>query len=80
MTQEQPKPATTKVSVTRTELPAPDLADPKRTITQIEYRVGELPPRFLYIPTKEWTDAKEIAMIKADLAKVMAPPANIVEV
>lgn len=80
MTTEEPKPNTTKVSVTRTELPAPDLADPNRKITQIEYRVGELPPRFVYIPTAEWSKEAELKLIRQDMAKVMTPPSNIIEV
>jgi hypothetical protein len=68
------------VSVKRTELAAPDLTDPNRKIVQIEYQVGELPPRFLYIDKKEWTKEKEAAEIKKDLAKRMAPPGETVEI
>ncbi len=59
------------VTVKRTLLPAPDLADPTRKIYQIQYQVGELPPHFIYISEKDWTKEKEAAAIKADLAKRM---------
>jgi len=68
------------VAVKRSELAAPDLANPDRKIIQIEYQVGELPPRFLYIDKKEWTKEKEADMIKKDLAKRMAPPGETIVV
>ena len=59
------------VTVKRTLLPAPDLADPGRRIYQIQYQAGELPPHFIYIPEKDWTNDKETAAIKADIDKRM---------
>ena len=60
----------TEVSVKRTELPAPSVDDAERKVIQIEYRVGELPPRFIFLPKKDWTKEKEAAAIKKDMAKV----------
>ncbi len=68
------------VAVTRTELQAPDLTDPNRRIMQIQYQVGELPPRFLYVDKKLWTKEKEAELIKADLAKRMSPPGETIQV
>jgi len=58
-----------EVRVRRTTLPTPTIDDPERKIIQIEYRAGELPPHFIYIPEKEWTKEKEAAAIKADMKK-----------
>ncbi len=69
-----------KVAVTRTELNAPDLTDPNRKIVQIQYQVGELPPRFLYLDKKLWTKEKEAELIKADLAKRMSPPGETITI
>ena len=74
--QEQPR----QVRVTRTYLPAPDLADPERIIVQVQYQVGELPPHFLYIPKKEWTKEREAADIKKDIEKRMSTPGEIITV
>ncbi len=68
------------VQVKRTELLAPDLADPKRVIVQIEYQIGELPPRTIFIPKKDWTKEKEAAAIKADLDKRLAPPGETISI
>jgi hypothetical protein len=59
------------VTVKRTLLPAPDLADPNRKIYQVQYQAGELPPHFIYMPEKEWTKDKEALAIKADIDKRM---------
>lgn len=59
------------VSVKRTLLPAPDLADPGRKIYQVQYQAGELPPHFIYIPEKDWTKEKETKMIRDDIDKRM---------
>lgn len=79
MTINQPKPGT-QVRVTRTELPAPALDDPGKIIIQVQYQVGELPPRFLHIAKKDWTAAKEAELIKADLAKRMATPGEVITI
>ena len=60
---------TQQVTIKRTELPAPTLDKPERKIYQVEYRTGELPPRFLYMDVEGWTSEVEIAAIRADLAK-----------
>ena len=59
----------TQVKVKRTELPTPDLADPEKRTVHVEYTIGDLPPRFIYINKKDWTPAKEAELIKADLNK-----------
>jgi hypothetical protein len=69
-----------QVTIKRQDLPAPDLTDPGRIIVQIEYQVGTLPPRFLYIDKKAWTEAAELAAIKADMSKRMNPPTKIVTI
>jgi len=58
-----------QVLVTRTDLLTPDLADPQKVTVQIQYQIGDLPPRFLYIAKKDWTKEKEAAAIKADMTK-----------
>lgn len=70
----------TQVSVKRTKhlVPTPD--DPERALYQVEYRAGELPPRFLFIAVKEWTKEKEAELIKADIAKRMAVVEETLEV
>lgn len=67
-----------EVSVKRTLLPTPTIDDTDRKIYMIEYRAGELPPHFVYIPEKEWTKEKEAAAIKADLAKRLETPTETV--
>lgn len=62
------------VTVKRTLLNTPTMDDPNRKVYQIEYRVGELPPHFVYIPEKEYTKEKEALVIKADLKKRLEGP------
>jgi len=69
-----------QVRVTRTELPAPDIADPNKIIIQVQYQVGSLPPRFLFINKKDWTKEKEAGAIKADIEKTMAPPGETITI
>jgi len=59
----------TEVAIKRTELPAPTIDDPNRKVIQIQYRQGELPPRFLYISKAEYTPEKEKAEIKKDIKR-----------
>ena len=68
------------VRVNRTDLPAPDLADPGRIIVQVQYQVGELPPHFIYIPKKEWTKEREAADIKKDFEKRMSTPGEMISI
>ena len=56
-----------EVTVRRTELPTPTIDDPERKVIQVEYRLGELPPRFIIIPKAEYTKEKEAELIKADI-------------
>jgi hypothetical protein len=56
-----------EVRIKRTELNSPTLEDADRKVYQIEYRSGELPPRFLFIPKADWTADKEKEMIREDL-------------
>lgn len=60
-----------EVEVTRTLLPSPTVDDPEREVYQIQYRAGMLPPHFVYIPKKEWTEKKEKEAIQADMKKMM---------
>ncbi|MBA7572679.1 hypothetical protein ES708_14463 [subsurface metagenome] len=46
----------------------------------IEYRSGELPPKFLYIPVKEWTKEAEKELIKADIEKRLEAPTETIEI
>lgn len=69
-----------QVTVKRTLLPAPDIADANRKIYQIQYQAGELPPHFIYISEKEWTKDKEAAAIKADLDKRMGATGETISV
>jgi len=66
--------------VRRTELPTPSLDDPNKVLVQIEYQVGMLPPRFLYIDKKVWTKEKELEMIKADMRSLLRPPGEVVTI
>ena len=58
-----------EVRVKRTLLTVPTIDEPERKVFQVEYRAGELPPHFIYIPEKEWTKEKEAELIKADIKK-----------
>jgi len=69
-----------QVTVKRTELQVPTIDDPERKVYMIEYRSGELPPKFLYIPVKEWTKELEAKLIKADIEKRIKAPEEIIEV
>jgi len=62
------------VKVNRTKLPAPDLTDPDRKIIQVQYNVGDLPARFIYITEKEWSKEEEAKRIKADMDKRLTSP------
>lgn len=58
-----------EVKVKRTLLPTPTVDNPDRKVYQIEYRVGELPPHFVYIQEEDWSKEKEAELIKADMGK-----------
>ncbi len=68
------------VTVRRTDLPTPSLDDPTKVTVQVEYRVGELPPRFLYLDKKLWTKEKEAELIKADLKRRMEAPGEVITI
>ena len=70
----------TQVRIKRTELPTPDLADPQKVTVQVEYVVGDLPPRFIYLNKKDWTEAKEAAAIKADLNKRLTGTSQVISI
>lgn len=78
MVEKTPQTPPQQARVTRTELPAPDLADPERVIIQVQYQVGELPPHFIFIPKKEWNKEREAKDIKADLSKRMSTPGEVI--
>lgn len=63
-----------EVRVKKTLLPSPTIDDLERKLWMIEYRAGELPSRFVYIPEKEWTAEKQAELIKADIQKRMKLP------
>lgn len=69
-----------EVRVKRTLLSTPTMDDPERKVYMIEYRAGELPPRFIYIPEKEWTKEKEAEAIKADIKKRMEIPEETITI
>ena len=71
---------TQEVRVKRTLLPVPTIDDPERKVYQVEYRAGELPPRFIYIAEKEWTKEKEAELIKADIEKRMEIPEETITI
>lgn len=58
----------------RTELPAATIDDPNRTMIQVQYQVGELPPHFVYLEKKGYTKEKEAKAIKDDMNKRLAAP------
>jgi hypothetical protein len=60
-----------EVEITRTLLPAPIIGKPDRQVYQIQYRVGLLPPRFVYIEKDDWTEAVEKKAIQADIKKAL---------
>ncbi len=67
-----------EVTVKRTLLNTPTMADPNRRTYMIEYRAGELPPHFIYLEEKDYTKEKEAAEIKKDIKKRMeAPPPEV---
>lgn len=67
-----------KVTVSRTELPTPTLADPSAVTVQVQYQVGSLPPRFIFMNKKDWSADKEKEAIRLDLAKTLKPPGETV--
>jgi len=69
-----------QVTVKRTEMLVPTIDDPERKLLMIEYRSGELPPKFLYIPKKDWTKEKEAKLIKADIEKRLKAPEETIEI
>lgn len=68
------------VTVKRTELLVPTIDDMERKVYMIEYRSGELPPKFLYIPVKEWTKELEAKLIKEDIEKRLKAPEETIEI
>jgi hypothetical protein len=62
---------TQEVEISRELLPAPTPDNPNRQVYQIQYKVGSLPPHFIYIDKAEWTEGVEKNRIKEDLKKVM---------
>ena len=68
------------VTVKRTELLVPTIDDPERKVWMIEYRSGELPPKFLYIPVKEWSKELEAKLIKEDIEKRLKAPEETIEI
>ncbi|MBA7571407.1 hypothetical protein ES708_13170 [subsurface metagenome] len=68
------------VTVKRTEMLVPTIDDPERKVYMIEYRSGELPPKFLYIPVKVWTKEEEAKLIKEDIEKRLKAPEEIIEI
>jgi len=69
-----------QVTVKRTEMLVPTIDDPERKVYMIEYRSGELPPKFLYIPVKDWTKEHEVKLIKEDIEKRLKAPEEIIEI
>ena len=69
-----------QVTVKRTEMLVPTIDDPERKVYMVEYRSGELPPKFLYIPVKDWTKELEVKMIKEDIEKRLKAPEEIIEI
>jgi len=69
-----------QVTVKRTEMLVPTIDDPERKVYMTAYRSGELPPKFLYIPVKEWTKELEAKMIKEDIEKRLSAPEEIIEI
>ena len=67
-----------QVAVTRTLLPSPTIDKPDRMVYQIEYRVGTLPPHFVYCEKSLWTEKKEKELIQADIKKRLEAPTTIV--
>jgi hypothetical protein len=58
----------------RTLLPAATPDDIERKVWQIQYQVGELPPRFIFLPEKGYTKEKEAKAIQEDLRKRLKTP------
>jgi hypothetical protein len=63
-----------QVEVTRTELPSPTVDNPKRMVYQIEYRIGTLPPHFVYCEKSKWTEKEEKKLIQEDIKKRLEAP------
>jgi hypothetical protein len=63
-----------QVEVIRTLLPSPAIDDPNRMVYQIEYRVGTLPPHFVYIEKSKWSEKKEKELIQDDIKKRLEAP------
>jgi hypothetical protein len=69
------------VTIKRTLLPAATVDDLDRKMYQIEYRVGELPPHFVFIEEKKWTKEAEVKAVQADIKKRLAgAPAETISI
>lgn len=69
-----------EVKIKKTLLPAPTIDAPDRKVFMIEYRAGELPPRFLYLSETEYTEEKLKELIKKDIARRMAAPEETISI
>lgn len=70
----------TEVRIKRTELPAPTIDDKDRKVVQVQYQVGELPPRFLYIPKAEWTKEREAGDVAKAIKALAETKEEIIEI
>ena len=69
-----------EVRVKRTLLNSATIDDPTRKVYMIEYQTGELPPKFLYIPEKDWSKEKELKLIAEDVKKRAVSPGEIITI
>ena len=58
-----------EVDVSRVLLPSPTAEDPARRTYKIRYVAGELPPAYVWLPEKDWTQEKEAEAIKEDIQR-----------
>lgn len=57
-----------QVEIERKVMKVPTVDDPEREVYQITYTQGLLPPRFIFIPVKEYSKELEAQKIKEDIA------------
>jgi len=56
-----------EVSIRRSEIPMPTAEGTPTTMIYVTYSTKDLPPGLITIPKAEWTEKKELELIKKDL-------------
>ena len=68
MAEKEEKPSE-EIRLSRTEIKVPTVTGEPATMLYITYTTKDLPPGLIKMPKDEWTAAKEIELIRADIKK-----------